>query len=195
MKTITAEMRAKAKAARDDPNKTCGAPSPWSPTGKCRNWAGQGTDHVGTGYCHLHDGAPKPKATQRVDLVDLSGRYGADPEVLELAGEIAKLRELLDSKTENPDRDLDVIVRLTNAVRQLVATKNTIELQRNYLIPVSIAVNVARRVTDVIARHLPPEQRLVLRDEIADVLRVELALDRDGRWADPAAQWAKRIGP
>lgn len=189
---ITDSMREKARRMAQDPKNQCGAPSKTSPTGKCRNWAGARTNHKGTGYCWLHDRANQPERARPVDLVVLNSQYSGDPEILELAGEIDMIREKIQEVSTDPDADLQVLVKLTDNLRKLISTKNTIELQRRYLIPVSVVENVARRLTEIIAKRLPPEQRLALRDEVVAALRVELSLSNDGQWSDPGANWAQR---
>lgn len=189
---ITDEMRRKSIEARNDPSRICGAPAPKSRTGVCRNWAGQRTNHKGTGYCWLHD--TKLPGTQVVDLVVLSDQEAQDPEILELRREIqmarSKLRIFMES--DDPTGDLKIMALLLDTIRKLVLTKNKIEQDRRYLIPVSVAVNMARRLTELISEYLPEEQRFALRDEVIELLRTELALDNKGAWVDPAARWSGR---
>lgn len=188
--TITAEMRRMSIEARDDPDKICGAPAPKSRTGICRNWAGQRTNHKGTGYCWLHD--TKLPGTEVVDLVVLSDRESQDPEILELRREIQMARDELGAYNRGEAGDIKTMALLLDTIRKLVLTKNKIELDRRYLIPVSVAVNMAKRLTELIAGYLPEEQRLALRDEVLELLRTELALDSKGAWTDPAARWSRR---
>lgn len=194
--TITKEMRLMSIKARDDPDKICGAPAPKSRTGICRNWAGQRTNHKGTGYCWLHDA--KLLGTEVVDLVVLSDQESQDPEILELRREIQMARERLrvyayseDDSEDEGGGDLKTMALLLDAIRKLVLAKNKIELDRRYLIPVSVAVNMAKRLTELIAGYLPEEQRFALRDEVLELLRTELALDSKGAWTDPAARWSR----
>jgi len=192
--TITDEMRRKSIEARNDPSRICGAPAPKSRTGICRNWAGQRTNHKGTGYCWLHD--TKLPGTEVVDLVVLSDQEAQDPEILELRREIQMARNKLrlyaeDSEDDSePAGDLKTMALLLDTIRKLVMTKNKIEQDRRYLIPVSVAVNMAKRLTELISEYLPEEQRFALRDEVIELLRTELALDNKGAWVDPAARWS-----
>lgn len=187
--TITAEMRRMSIEARDDPSKICGAPAPKSRTGICRNWAGQRTNHKGTGYCWLHD--TKLPGTEVVDLVVLSDQESQDPEILELRREIQMARDELGAYNRGEAGDIKTMALLLDTIRKLVQTKNKIELDRRYLIPVSVAVNMAKRLTELIAGYLPEEQRFALRDEVLELLRTELALDSKGAWTDPAARWSR----
>ncbi len=185
-------VRQKAEEARKDPKRICGAFAPRSKDGICHNWAGARTDHKGTGYCWLHDKAHEKKISKArpVDLVSLSSEQLEDPDVLELKNEIKMVRERIQVAREEENDKL--LALLLDTLRKLVDTKNKIELQRQYLIPVSVAVNAAKRVTDVIAKYLPEEQRYALRGEVAEALRIELATTPEGEWIDPVADWARR---
>lgn len=186
--TITDEMRRKSIEARNDPSRICGAPAPKSRTGVCRNWAGQRTNHKGTGYCWLHD--TKLPGTEVVDLVVLSDQEAQDPEILELRREIQMARDELRVMSTSEKGDLKAMALLMDTIRKLVQTKNKIEMDRRYLIPVSVAVNMAKHLTELISKYLPEEQRFALRDEVIELLRTELALDNKGAWVDPAARWS-----
>lgn len=187
------KLRLKAEEARSDPKRICGHFAPNAPDGICHNWAGARTDHKGEGYCYLHDEKHKEKSlaqAEAVDLVILSEEEMTDPEILELKHEIRLAREKLTEAQEA--NELRAISMFLENIRKLVDTKNKIELQRRYLIPVSVAVNAARRVTDVLAKHIPEEQRFAMRHEVLAALRIELATTADGTWLDPAADWARR---
>jgi len=187
MSKITDEMRRKSAEARNDPSKICGAPAKKGKGGICHNWAGARTDHLGTGYCYRHD-KQLPKV-EKVDLVLLSDQESQDPEILELRKEIEMARGMLEAAKN--DNDLRGVAILLDTIRKLVQTKNTVEQQRRYLIPVSVAVNMAKRLTELIGNYLPQEQRFALRDEVIQLLRTELALDSKGAWTDPAARWSR----
>lgn len=195
MSKITDEMRRKSAEARNDPSKICGAPAKKGKGGICHNWAGARTDHLGTGYCYRHD--KQLAKVEAVDLVLLSEQESQDPEILELRREIELARGLLeaeggdDSEDGSGDVDIRAVALLLDTIRKLVLTKNRIELERRYLIPVSVAVNMARRLTELIGSYLPQEQRFALREEVITLLRTELALDSKGAWTDPAARWSR----
>ena len=185
---LTTEVRLAAAKARHNPDNLCGAPTPNGKYPTCHRWAGARTTHKGEGYCWMHD-KETPRA-KIVDLTILSEEEAQDPEVLELKGEIKLARAKLEEA--NADNDLRTLALLMDTIRKMVQTKDKIERERRYLIPVSVAVNVARRLTEVVSKYLPPEQRWALKDEVTEVLRTELALDRTGAWSDPAARRARR---
>jgi len=187
---ITDSMRIALAKARNDPSKICGAPAKGGKDGICHRWAGARTNHKGTGYCWLHD--KQLPVAKPVDLVVLSEEESTDPEILELKGEIDLARQRLkelDYDDEGSDRTMALLL---DTIRKLVQTKNKIEQERRYLIPVSVAVAMARKVTEIVAKYLPAEQRFALRDEIQAALKSQLAIDSAGRWVDPAARWARR---
>lgn len=194
MAGITDEMRRRLAEAREDPAKICGAPAKKGRGGICHRWAGARTSHKGTGYCYLHD-KELPKA-ETVDLVLLSDQEAQDPEILELRKEIELARRMLAAETTGESEEgeeggnIRAVALLLDTIRKLVLTKNKIEQERRYLIPVSVAVNIARRLTELIGNYLPQEQRFALRDEVIGLLRAELALDNKGSWVDPAARWS-----
>ncbi len=188
MPMITDKVRIGLAKARNDPSRICGAPCKEGKDGICHRWAGARTNHKGVGYCWLHD--KRLPVAEPVDLVELSSQELEDPEVLELRGEIALAREkVVEAEKEG---DLRTLALLLDTIRKLVQTKNKIEQERRYLIPVSVAVTMAKKVTEIVARHLPVEQRFALRDEILAVLKSQLAVDNKGAWVDPAARWARR---
>lgn len=184
-KRVTEDMRKKAYSMRRNPDKICGAFAPTSEDGICRNWAGMRTDHPGTGKCWLHD---KEEKVETVDLLDRSDEYDHDPDILELRGEIETIRKYIKAMEimgEEEGVDIDGLVKLVESLRKLVSTKHQIEVQRNFLIPVTVAVNLARRISEIVSKYLPPEQRLALQGEVREALRIELAL---GKNSDPTRQ-------
>lgn len=174
-KRVTEGMRKKAVAMRKERGKICGEHAPTKQDGICRNWAGLKTDHPGEGPCWMHDKAP---VVERVDLEVRSQEYSKDADILELSGEIAMIREYI--KTADGE-DLDSLVKLVESLRKLIATKHQIELQRNFLIPVTVAVNLARRISDIVSKYLPIEQRMALQGEVKEALKIELAIIKNSQ--------------
>lgn len=126
--------------------KTCGDFGGTTKSGKsCGNPAGFKTDHVGTGKCHLpgHGGCSKgrpittgknAKVTSR-QLADKMKRHLNDPNPLDLTGELALLRSLIDhfmekleeAKADPSREDAGTFLLLVQGVQKVADTISKIQ--------------------------------------------------------------------
>lgn len=83
--------------------------------GACKQRAGAGTDHLGSGRCKFHGGKSpirhgRYSAIQRQDLSDAIQRFEADPDPLNLLPELATLRALLEGYVNRYDEMVEALL-------------------------------------------------------------------------------------
>ena len=100
---------------RREPEQICGAEGKRG-GGPCRHPAGFRTDHPGSGRCWLHGGrTPAPTgryaSVRRPRVQELLAEYEADPDPLNLTGEVMLLRSLLHDYIERFDEQDQMLTR------------------------------------------------------------------------------------
>lgn len=148
----------------------------------CGYPAGMGTDHPGTGCCHMHNPKYYSRRMKHGRYSDVSKRkqkilyeeYVNDPDMLNLVPELALLRSIL-ADVHHSQYDVTkprTVTQVANLIMQVTQVVERIEkIQSSQILTVAVARLIMVKAIEVAKQYIPEEQhREFIQDWKTDVL-------------------------